>query len=77
MHKAGETGVKASLPEAGMRKVWITFAVIGTLLVGLVIAMAFGKMTDGMWTAWCAALAGSGGLYATANVVTKVVTKEK
>ncbi|HXK36973.1 MAG TPA: hypothetical protein VJ553_05330 [Candidatus Paceibacterota bacterium] len=47
---------------------------IGTLLVGLIIAFAFGKMSDGMWTAWCASLAGSGGLYATANVVTKKIT---
>jgi hypothetical protein len=60
-----------------MRKVLVTGAVILTLIIGLVLMLAFKVMTEGMWTAWIAGVAGSGGLYATANVVTKVVSKEQ
>jgi len=55
----------------GMRKVWVSAAVIVTLLLGLVIMLAFKALSDGMWTAWCVAVAGTGGAYATANVVAK------
>lgn len=72
-----KASVEKNLPEGGMRKVWVTLAVIGALLAGLTLAFAFHAMTDGMWTAWCVSLAGSGGLYATANVVTKKITKEQ
>ena len=77
MRKTRKASVKENLPEGGMRKVWVTLAVIGALLAGLTLAFVFKAMTDGMWTAWCASLAGSGGLYAAANVVTKQITKEQ
>ena len=76
MRNAGKASVKADIPKDGMRKVWVTFAAIGTLLIGLVLLLAFKNLTDGMWTAWCVAVAGMGGAYAAANVVTKAVTKE-
>ena len=77
MRKTRKASVKENLPEGGMRKVWVTLAVIGALLVGLTLAFAFHALTDAMWIAWCASLAGSGGLYATANVLTKQITKEQ
>ena len=59
----------------GLRKFWMAAIVVATLLLGLVIMLAFKRFTDGMWTAWCVAVAGTGGGYATANVVSKVVGK--
>jgi hypothetical protein len=58
----------------GLRKWWMSAIVVGALVVGLVIVLAFKAMTDGMWTAWCLAVAGTGGAYATANVVAKKYT---
>jgi hypothetical protein len=55
----------------GMRKWWMSMVVVGALLLGLVVMLAFKALTDAMWTAWCIAVAGTGGVYATANVVVK------
>lgn len=57
-----------------MRKWYMAVIVAGVLLAGLVIMLAFKQMTDGMWTAWCLAVAGDGVGYATANVVSKTIT---
>ena len=55
----------------GMRKVWMTFVVVGALLAGLAITLAFKAMTDGMWTAWCSSVAGTGLVGVAANVIQK------
>jgi hypothetical protein len=55
----------------GLRKWWMSAIVVGALLLGLVIMLAFKAMTEGMWTAWCLAVGGTGGTYAVANVVAK------
>jgi hypothetical protein len=57
----------------GMRKFWVSLIVIGALLLGLVVMLAFKALTEGMWTAWCVSVASTGGAYAVANVVTKKV----
>lgn len=69
---------KAVVPQtnetmAGMRKWWLAVIVVATLLIGLVIMLAFKRLTDPMWTAWCTAVAGTGFTYGAANVVTKVI----
>lgn len=61
----------------GLRKWWMTAIVVGALLVGLVIMLAFKRLTDPMWTAWCLSVAGTGGAYGAANVVSKVVAPGK
>ncbi len=59
--------------ETGQRKWWMSVIVVGALVVGLLIMLAFDKFTESMWTAWCLAVAGTGGGYAAANVVSKTI----
>lgn len=61
----------------GTRKFWMTVAVLVALLVGLVVTLAFKTMTDGMWTAWCSSVAGTGLVGVAANVVTKKITEPR
>jgi peptidoglycan/LPS O-acetylase OafA/YrhL len=61
----------------GMRKFWMTAIVVAALLAGLVIVLAFKAMTDGMWTAWCSSVAGTGLVGVAANVVTKKIVEPK
>jgi membrane associated rhomboid family serine protease len=61
----------------GMRKFYMAVIVIAALVVGLVVMLLFKRFDNGMWTAWCAAVAGSGGAYAAANVVSKTVDDPK
>jgi archaellum biogenesis protein FlaJ (TadC family) len=64
---------KTNEATSGMRKFWMAAIVVATLLVGLVVMLAFNRLTDPMWTAWCTAVAGTGLTYGAANVVTKVI----
>ena len=64
----------------GTRKFWMTVISIAALLIGMLIALAAGKLTEGMWTSWCVAVAGSGTAGVVANVVQKKIvppSKEK
>jgi hypothetical protein len=61
----------------GTRKVWMTFVVVGALLLGLVITLAFKQMTDAMFTAWCASISGTGLVGIAANVVSKKIVEPK
>lgn len=61
----------------GTRKFWMTVVVVVALLLGLVITLAFKAMTDGMWTAWCSSVAGTGLVGVAANVVTKKIVEPK
>lgn len=51
----------------------MTVVSIAALLVGLVVLLAFKALTDAMWTAWCASVAGSGTVGVVANVVQKKI----
>ena len=63
--------------QEGERKWWMSAIIAAVLLLGLVIMLAFKQLTDGMWTAWCTAVAGTGLGYATANVITKKIVEPK
>jgi hypothetical protein len=63
--------------QEGERKLVMAVIIAGVLLVGLLIILAFKQLSDGMWTAWCIAVAGDGLGYATANVVTKTIAAPK
>lgn len=57
----------------GMRKVWMTLAALGVLLLGLLVTILLKSFTGAMWTAWCVAVAGVGGAGLTSNVVSKTI----
>jgi len=44
---------------------------IGALIIGLVLMLAFGKMSDTVWAAWVVGVGGTAGGYAAANVASK------
>jgi protein-S-isoprenylcysteine O-methyltransferase Ste14 len=62
-----------AIVEEGQRKWWMGVIVVVALLLGMLIMLAFNKFTESMWTAWCIAVAGTGGGYAAANVVSKTI----
>jgi hypothetical protein len=61
--------------EGGMRKVWMTLAALGVLLLGLLVTIVLKVFTDAMWTAWCVAVAGITGTGIASNVVTKKIVE--
>ena len=63
----------ATTPLVGERKLLVAIIAVATLLLGLLILLAFHQFTEGMWTAWCLAVAGMGGVYTAGNVVSKIV----
>ena len=64
-------------PLVGERKLLVAVVAVVTLLLGLVILLIFKQFTEGMWTAWCLAVAGMGGVYTAGNVVSKVIDGKK
>ena len=80
MRKAGKAGVKADIPESnliGQRKLLMGLVVAGILLLGLLLMLLFKQCTEGVFKAWCYSVAGTGGLYGTANVVSKIIDKKE
>jgi hypothetical protein len=59
----------------GMRKVWVALAAIAGLVLCLVLIMVFKHFTEATASNCFLAIAGVGGAYFTANVVTKKVAK--
>jgi hypothetical protein len=54
-----------------LRKWWMSAIAVGALVIGLVLMLAFGKVSDTVWAAWVVGVGGTAGGYIVGNVSAK------